>query len=45
VATWNDLITRYTEGSRISPALPLNSIGIAVSSVISWDETVPDGQR
>jgi hypothetical protein len=43
VATWNDLITRYTEGSRISPALPLNSIGIAVSSVISWDETVPDG--
>lgn len=42
MSVWNDFIARYTSGSRESPAIDLSSVGVALSSEISWEATVPE---
>lgn len=42
MSVWNDFVARYTSGSRESPAIDLSSVGVALSSEISWEATVPE---
>lgn len=43
MAIWNAFTTKYASGSRVSPPINLSAIGVALASVISWNETIPAG--
>ena len=42
MAVWNDYITRYTSGNRVSPVIDLSPVGVALLSEITWTASVPD---